>query len=424
MSDQPDDLVLTPGGKRPRKLVRRVEPGEVVRGDATGGANVISERNIPMASNLVLTPGGFRHPSLVHRVEAGHAVHFSEGKTRLKNLATSAMIDVPEHKIQPGDVPGFGSGWIVDAFWLNNTGNPVTSFKTTWRVPPAPSTSSGQTIFLFNGIDPVVPTQAILQPVLQWGPSQAGGGPFWSVASWYVMGNGQAFFTPPVAVNSGDVLVGVMTLTGQANGLFSYQSEFQGIPETALPVQNVAELAWCNETLEAYHITACSDYPSTDLTPMQSIDLRTGNTTPAVHWTPQDRVTDCGQHTVVAIDSAAGGEVHLYYRKAAAVRIPWRQYEQYIQILFGVIHGEGGIGIVNGHIIIIPPRGPAYRLFGQIAEGIAEVARGFEVRQAVEGSSVGASRKAADKAGLELMAKGLELAASAVNRAIQEANRE
>lgn len=57
---------------------------------------------------------------------------------------------------------------------------------------------------------------------------------------------------------------------------------------------------------------------------------------------------------------------------------------QYIQILFGVIHGEGGIGIVNGHIIVIPPRGPAYRLFAQIADGITEVARGFEVRQAVE----------------------------------------
>jgi hypothetical protein len=421
MSDQPDDLVLTPGGKRPRKLVRRVEPGKVVRGDASGGANVLDERNITMASNLVLTPGGYRHPSLVHRVEPRHAVHFSEGKTRLKNLDTSAMIDLPEHKIQPGDVPGFGSGWIADAFWLNATGNPVTSFKTTWRVPPAPLTNSGQTIYLFNGIDPANPSQAILQPVLQWGPSHAGGGAFWSVASWYVLGNGQAFFTGPVQVNPGQVLVGVMTLTGQANGLFSYQSEFQGIAETQLPVQNVPELVWCNETLEAYNITACSDYPATDLTAMQSIDLRTGNTTPTVDWTPQDKVTDCGQHTVVAIDSASGGEVDLYYRKAAT-RIPWEQYAQYIQILFGVIHGEGGVGVVNGRIIIIPPRGPAYRLFSQIAEGITEVLRGFEVRQAVEASSLAASRKAADKAGLELMAKGLEMAASAVNRAIQDSD--
>jgi hypothetical protein len=106
------------------------------------------------------------------------------------------------------------------------------------------------------------------------------------------------------------------------------------------------------------------------------------------------------------------------------VRIPWQQYAQYIQILFGVIHGEGGVGIVNGHIIIIPPRGPAYRLFTQIADGLAEVARGFDVRQAVQQSTVAVSKKAAEKTGLELMAKGLEMATNAVNKAIQEANRE
>jgi hypothetical protein len=423
MSDQSDGIVLTPGGKRPKKLVRRVDPGQVVRGDSSGDVMVVTERNKPMANNLVLTPGGFRHPSLVHRVEAGHALHFLEGKARLKNLATGAMIEVPDHKVQPGDVPGFGSGWIADAFWANNTGNPVTSFRTTWKVPPAPTTDHGQTIFLFNGIDPANPGDAILQPVLQWGPSNAGGGPFWTVASWYVLGNGQAFFTTPVAVNPGDVLVGVVTLTGRANGLFSYQSEFQGIASTQLPVQNVAELVWCNETLEAYSITACSDYPATDVTAMRSIQIETGNSTPGVDWTPQDRVTDCGQHALVPIDSGAGGEVDLYYRKAF-LRIPWQEFAQYIQILFGVIHGEGGIGIVNGHIIIIPPRGPAYRLFSEIADGLSEVARGFEIRQAVEGSSVARSRKAADQAGLELIAKGLEMATEAVNQAIQQSNRE
>jgi hypothetical protein len=106
------------------------------------------------------------------------------------------------------------------------------------------------------------------------------------------------------------------------------------------------------------------------------------------------------------------------------VRIPWQQYAQYIQILFGVIHDEGGIGIVNGHIVIIPPRGPAYQLFSQIANGMAEVARGFEVRQAIGESSVVTSKKVVDRAGLELMAKGLEIATSAVKEAIQEANRE
>ena len=192
-----------------------------------------------MPDNLVLTPGGFRHPSLVHRVEAGHGLHVADGKTRLMNMATKAIIEIPEVALQPGDVPGFGSGWIADAYWRNNTGHPVSSFKTTWRVPPAPATQSGQTIFLFNGIDPTNPSDAILQPVLQWGGSAAGGGNYWSVASWYVLKSGQAFHTTLVQVNAGDMLVGVMTLTGQSGGMFSYTSEFQGIAGTNLPVQNI-----------------------------------------------------------------------------------------------------------------------------------------------------------------------------------------
>jgi len=377
-----------------------------------------------MASNLVLTPGGYRHAALVHRVEPYHAVNISEGKVRLKNLKTHALVDVPEHRIQPGEVPGFGSGWIAYAYWLNTTGKPVTGFQTTWNVPPAPATDNGQTIFLFNGIDPTDPTKAILQPVLQWGPSHAGGGSYWSVASWYVLGNGQAFYTPPVPVNEGDVLVGLMTLTAQGGGLFSYQSEFQGIAGTQLPVQNVAELTWCNETLEAYNITACSDYPATDVTPMQSISLSTGNSTPDVHWTPQDPVTDCGQHALVPINSGAGGEVDLYYRQPATFQIPWDKYVQYVQILFGVIHGEGGIGIVNGHIIRIPPHNPEYRLFNEIVADMSEVLRGFGVRQAVNGSAIAESGKAVDKAGLEMMLKGLQLAEAAVKEAIDQASRQ
>jgi hypothetical protein len=50
--------------------------------------------------------------------------------------------------------------------------------------------------------------------------------------------------------------------------------------------------------------------------------------------------------------------------------------------------------------------------------------RGLEVRQAVQESSVITTRKAAEKAGLELMAKGLEKATNAVNKTIQEADRE
>jgi hypothetical protein len=374
-----------------------------------------------MPRNLVLTPGGYRHPSLVHRVDPGHALDVAGGKARLMNLTTKAFVNLPEVSVQPGDVPGFGSGWITYGYWLNTTGNPVTSFSTTWQVPAEPATQSGQTVFLFSGIDPSNPSDAILQPVLQWGSSAAGGGAYWLVASWYVLGGGQAFHTTPVPVNVGDTLVGVMTLTGQSGSMFSYNCEFQGIAGTSLPVQNVVELVWCNETLEAYSITKCSDYPDADFTAMWAINMQTGKTTPALNWTPMDKVTDCGQHTIVRSNSATEGEVDLYFRNRL-LYIPWDRFAKEIRILFGVTNDGGGIGILpNGRIIHIPPGDPVGALFGQVSVAMTDVVRGFAVLEDVQGSD-SASKAAIGRATLELMAKALESAVQAVKKTSSESS--
>jgi hypothetical protein len=435
MSDLPngadgpdDDLVLTPGGRRPRHLVHRVGPGEAARPGQippvgppppAGVRHAIRRR--PVAGNLVLTPGGYRHPALVRRVEPGHAVEVAAAdRVRLVNLKTKAATDVARPTLKPGDVPGMGTGWITYAHWQNSTGTPVSSFRTTWRVPPAPATDNGQTIFLFNGIDPANTGDAILQPVLQWGSSYAGGGSYWSIASWYVLGNGQAFYTDLIPVNSGDTLVGVMKLTGQAGGKFSYTSEFEGVANTTLPVLNVAELVWCNETLEAYDVQACSDYPDTDRTPMYAIELRTGDLTPAVHWTPEATVTDCGQHTNVVADGGTNGEVDLYYRPGLLGGFDWRRLATQVRILYGVTNDGGGIVILpNGHIIRIPPRNP---LFQRVAAGLAEAGRGFGIGELVDGSALPAEGNAVRRAGLELMAKGLEGALGAVKADLARPN--
>lgn len=415
-----DDVVLTPGGRRARNLVHRVPPGQAVRHESSGDLSVVSQqqahRSSTMPTELVLTPGGFRHPSLVHRVESGHALHVADGKVRMMNLRTKALRDVPEVFVRPGEVPGFGSGWITYAYWLNTTSQPVTEFRSTWQVPPAPTTQSGQTIFLFNGIDPVNPSAAILQPVLQWGVSAAGGGSYWSVASWYVLGNGQAFHTNLVPVSVGDTIAGVMTLESRSGGLFNYKSEFQGIAGTALPIQNVAELVWCNETLEAYDITACSDYPDADLTAMAAIDLKTGTATPPLSWNAVNNVTDCGQHTRVVSNSVTNGEVDLYYRDPIARVFELDRFSKSVRILFGVTNGGEGIGILpNGHIIRIPPHNPLLR---EIGPAITDLVRGLAVHADMEGST-NAAGVAVSKAGLALARGSLEAAAQAIKSAIE-----
>jgi hypothetical protein len=321
-----DDEVIAPGGPRPRSSVHEVAPGQAVRRTAEGTYVV---ENAGAAEEHVLTPGGLRPKSLVHTVEPGHTVDVAEGRLRVMHPSGEVVADLgalplrvagrplmPRNVVAPPApeevVPAFGSGWITYASWTNSTGTPVSRFATTWVVPPAPSTDSGQTIFLFNGIQN---STNIYQPVLQWGPSAAGGGSFWSVASWYVDGaGGAAFNTNLVRVNEGDVLTGVMTLTGQSAAGFSYDCVFQGIANTSLPVQNIQELTWLIETLECYGITQCSDYPATSKTAMASIAIQTANTSPAVTWTVNNAVTDCGQHTLIFSEETGGsGEVDLWY---------------------------------------------------------------------------------------------------------------
>jgi len=273
-----------------------------------------------MADELVLTPGGLRPLSLVRQVEEGQVVlavngvaHAVEAADRENFMSSVALNEnVAEITLQHEQTAALGSGWIAYAYWNNGTGNPIGYFTTNWTVPPEPATQSGQTIFLFNGIQNSGNNFGILQPVLQWGFSAAGGGPYWSVANWYVTSGGQALYTPLVQVNAGDNLTGIMDWTAQSGGGFSYTSAFQGIG-AVLTVENIAELTWANETLEAYGITQCSDYPAVAGTALTAILIQTAAGYPQLNWTPVNQVTDCGQHADVASNDNPGGEVDISY---------------------------------------------------------------------------------------------------------------
>ena len=98
-----------------------------------------------MSDDLVLTPGGFRPRSAVHLVEPGHSISAAGG--RLRKLAPNGAVIADAGSLPPrpvgeplhpfnifvpeGQVPGLGSGWITFASWNNTTGKPVNFFTTT-----------------------------------------------------------------------------------------------------------------------------------------------------------------------------------------------------------------------------------------------------------------------------------------------------
>ena len=322
-------IVTPPGGPRPASQVQGVAPGETVLRTA-GQQHVVSavqSNVIQNPTDIVITPGGARARSLVHEIKTGTVLDGTAGSHRMLQPSGTVLADfghialrttgvplMPLNVVRPPPVsPAFGSGWITNTGWTNTTGTPVSLFSTTWVVPPAPSTQSGQLLYLFNGIQN---STMIYQPVLQWGSNGAFGGNNWCVASWYADGQGgQAFHSTPVNVNVGDTLVGIMTLTGQSSQGLSYDCVFQGIPNSNLTITNVEELTWCVETLECYSITKCSDYPNTNKTAMRAIEIKTGTTHPSITWSVSNIVTDCGQHTLVFDEDATGhGEVDLWYR--------------------------------------------------------------------------------------------------------------
>ena len=330
------EIVVTPGGPRPKGRVHLVTPGSAVSLSQEGRAALpptdasqgSGERSVSAMSSMILTPGGLRPRSRVHLIGPGQKVDVAGGQLGLVDLAARAEGEAPTSG-RPG--PPSASNWIVYAGWFNTTGSPITSFRTAWRVPPLPAKQAAQLIYLFNGLEPA-DGPLILQPVLQWGDSGADEdgvqrtGPFWTVASWSV--GVDAHHTPHVRVNPGDLLVGVMRLVNQSAGKFSYACEFEGIAGTNHSLVNVSELVWCNETLEAYEngsstappydLNDSTEYPATGYTAFQHISIQTGSVNPSVTWSPFQLVSKYGEMAVPVSNSSTDGEVDLFYGHRSA----------------------------------------------------------------------------------------------------------
>ena len=208
------------------------------------------------------------------------------------------------------------NGWITFASWYNTTGKPISYFGTDWTVPAIPGYYDGQTLFQFNSIEPAS-YDAILQPVLQYGVSAAGGGDYWAIASWYVFGpssNPQAYYTGLYYVTPGTFLGGQIKLIGTRKGAYSYTCDFYGYSGTTLTVRRIPELFWATETLEVYGVDTCADFPKTAYSLMYGIGitLKGGATAPA-NWEISDVATDCGVQTTVVTNGASNGAVAIFY---------------------------------------------------------------------------------------------------------------
>jgi len=256
----------------------------------------------------VLVPGlGYQAAHCVSHVESGSLIVKNPDGSHTVTSPTGVVSNYKPCPITKDNV-GHGAAWKAWGQYFNN--NHVTNFTGIWPVPPNPTTAGSQTLFYWNGIEDST-NDEVLQPVLQWGASAAGGGQYWAIASWYVS-SARSFWGDLADVNVGDKIFGslfednstgtwdVTTYDMQTNKSSSFKYKHP------TPIETYSYVV-----LEAYTITQCTDYPAN--TKFEAftnliVALTTGPVTPT--WQPEiQQPITCNEHAIAVSSS----EVDIYF---------------------------------------------------------------------------------------------------------------
>jgi hypothetical protein len=226
-------------------------------------------------AGYVPTPHGYYHQSCVHEIPEGAAAHVN-GHVALADGSMTQLpsCNYPRLVLRHDAINPTTNGWVEDANWTSPSA--ATRLTSRFSVPAAPSSSSGQVVFFFPGMEPADGT-IILQPVLQWGVSAAGGGTNWQIASWSC--GPSCVHSKLVKVNTGDSLIGTISgsscsSTGQCSWKIVTKDATTG-KSTTLTTQGDSEsYVWLfGGVLEAYGIDTCDQYPANGKETFSSVDF-------------------------------------------------------------------------------------------------------------------------------------------------------
>ncbi|KAF9473959.1 hypothetical protein BDN70DRAFT_962850 [Pholiota conissans] len=287
LDSRDDTVVNTPGGPRPKSQVHHVPDGASLHhtGDAV---------------HIVSATGDILHTNILDKSQPA------------QGLASRTFMK-PSRVVEPRAI---STGYVAYTYFTNNSNaNPISNFSSTWTVPPNPKTNHNQLLYLFSALTPAS-DDAILQPVLQYGTSGAGGGNYWATASWYLVG-ANTYHTTLVPVTVGSALNGVITLQKSAlatdgTTTYTYNAQFTHSPYTTITITTTEQLNWAWEALEIYAAQAITDLP-TGTTPFKNINMvnMNGINTP-LNWLTRNDTTD-GFMAMVKVDGVPSGEIDIVY---------------------------------------------------------------------------------------------------------------
>jgi len=138
-------------------------------------------------------------------------------------------------------------------------------------------------LFLFTGLQNSVSSDvSIIQPVLQWGGSDAGSSSNWTMASWFVGGSHASYSPLTGPVQPGDTIVGNMTLNSNGQWTIVTSDSTNGMSTTLVATTGVTEVD-AFVTLEVYGISTCADYPNGEVD-FSSLWLESNNVVQYAAW--------------------------------------------------------------------------------------------------------------------------------------------
>jgi len=237
-----------------------------------------TKRPAAVPADYVITPFGYYHPSCVNHLaqgdeirEAANVVVHKDGTSAPVTQCTYPHFRADGEKVigqeQGVKNPDISHAWIE--FASIHDAIDYQQIYSEWEVPPAPKDSDGQTVYLFNGLEDINDTVAIIQPVLGW---NGNGLRNWSIAAWNCCFSGNTWEGTPEPVNPGDHLEGYVfsncssgTKTCPSWDIVIVDKENGHFSELLDAPNNGQTFNWAfGGVLEVYNIVQCGDYPPTD----------------------------------------------------------------------------------------------------------------------------------------------------------------
>ena len=175
--------------------------------------------------------------------------------------------------------PPSTTGWVENGYssaavnYITFTQSTYSYISGQWSVPNAPEQAQGQTLYLFNGLEPANDS-CIIQPVLGWNGSFSNS---WGIASWICClpsgtlipagGDFSCYYSTPVSVNVGDSITGTTSLNSSTGDWSILSHDNTNGQSTTLSVTAAAaggaETQAFGGVLEVYNVANCFGYPAT-----------------------------------------------------------------------------------------------------------------------------------------------------------------